>query len=121
MKKYLTYPNLIRTGLASVFLANSLIAFFAPSEFVELIEKSFVINFLPVSAETFVSFIGINDAMVALLLFFGVGTFYTAVWATIWLSVVMLVRGEPLEILEEIGFLFMAIALAINHKHYGQS
>ena len=118
MKKYLTYPYLIRIGLAAVFLANSLIAFFAPSEFIELIEKSFLTNLLPVSAYVFVLFIGINDAAVALLLFLGISTSRAAVWATLWLFGVMLVRGEPLEILEETGFLFMAIALAINYKRY---
>ncbi len=118
MNSYLTYPRLIRIGLALVFLANSLIAFFTPSEFVELIEQSFVINFLPVSVETFVVFIGINDAAVALLLFSGVGTWYVAVWASLWLVGVMLVLGEPLEILEEAGFLFMAVALAVNRTRH---
>ena len=116
MKKYFTYSCLIRFGLATVFLANSLIAFFMPSEFTELIEKSFLANLLPIGADTFVLFIGINDAAVALLLFFGIGTLYASAWATLWIFGVMLVRGEPLEILEEAGFLFMAIALVMNHK-----
>lgn len=118
MKKYLTYPNLIRIGLALVFLANSLTAFFASSEFVELIEQSFLANFLPGSADRFVTFIGVNDAVVALLLFSGVGTVYTATWATLWIFGVMLVRSEPLGILEETGFLVMAIALAVNRRRY---
>lgn len=118
MKKYLTYPYLIRFGLALVFLANSLTAFFAPPEFIELIENSFVANLLPVSVETFVVFIGLNDALVALLLFLGIGTRRMAIWAILWLLGVMVVRGEPLEILEEVGFLFMAIALAVNKRRY---
>lgn len=116
MKKYLTYPHLVRIGLALVFLANSLIAFFTPSEFIELIENSFVANLLPVSTEIFVVFIGINDGIVALLLFFGIATFRAAAWAALWLFGVMVVRGEPLEILEEAGFLFMAVALTVNNK-----
>lgn len=116
MKKYLIYPNIIRIGLALVFLANSLTAFFAPSEFVELIEKSFLVNLLPVSADMLVTFIGINDAIVAFLLFWGLGVSYTAIWATLWLLGAMAIRGEPLEILEEAGFLFMALSLAVNQK-----
>lgn len=115
-KPHIDSMFLVRIGLALVFSANSLIAFFAPSEFIELIEKSFIMNLVPVSAETFIVFIGLNDAAVALLLFFGIGAFPAAVWATLWILGVMAVRGEPLEILEEAGFLFMAIALIVNNK-----
>ncbi len=116
MKTFLTYPNLIRIGLALAFLANALTAFFAPSEFIELIEKSFFVNLLPVSAGVFVAAIGINDALVALLLFLNIRVRSIAAWAALWIIGVMLVRGAPLDILEESGFLFMALSLAINNK-----
>ncbi len=108
--------TLIRIGLGLVFLANALTAFFAPSEFIELTEKSFLINILPVSASAFVVGIGINDTLVAILLFLNLGKRSVAMWATIWLVGVMIVRGTPLNILEESGFLFMAIALVSNNN-----
>lgn len=116
MSKPLTRSNLIRIGLALVFLANALMVFFAPSEFIELIEKSFLVNLLPVSTGTFVIIIGINDALIAAFLFLGAGIRRVAIWASIWIIGVMFVRGAPLEIMEEAGFLFMAIALAVNNK-----
>lgn len=114
MKKVLTYPFLIRIGLALAFLANALTAFFAPAEFTDLISGSFVANILPVAVKTFVVMIGVNDLIVALLLFFGISVRRTAIWAAIWIIGVMIVRGAPLDILEEFGFLFMAISLILD-------
>lgn len=101
----------IRIGLALVFLASALTAFLDPSEFTELIEKSFVINFLPVSAALFVFGIGINDALVATFLIMKPAWKWVPIWAAFWLLGVFIVRAAPLEILEESGFLFMALAL----------
>ncbi|QQG38262.1 MAG: hypothetical protein HYS26_01795 [Candidatus Kaiserbacteria bacterium] len=117
MKKLLSVPpmTLIRIGLALVFLANSITAFVYPSEFIELIEASFVAGILGlvgVSPALFVVGIGFNDAIVAALLFLNRGRVIASVWASLWLVAVLLVRGEPLEILEESGFLLMALALA---------
>lgn len=111
--------NLIRIGLALVFLANSLTAFFAPSEFIELIEKSFLINILPISPALFAVIIGINDALVAILLLFNFGKRWIPIWAALWIIGVMAVKGVSLETLEESGFLFMALALTINNQKYG--
>ena len=108
------YQFLIRVGLAFAFLANALIAFFAPAEFTDIISGSFVANILPVAVKTFVIVIGINDMFVALLLFFDVNVRRTAIWAAIWIIGVMMVRGAPLDILEEFGFLFMAISLILD-------
>ncbi len=107
--------TIVRVGLGLVFLANSLAAFSAPAEFVELVEKSFVANFLPISITAFVTIVGINDALVATLLFSGIGRKWIAWWASLWLIGVLVVRAAPLEILEESGFLFMALALIINN------
>ena len=67
MKNLFTFPFIIRIGLACVFLANSLMAFLAPSEFQELVSNSAVVSLLPVSVATFVTFIGFSDGIVALL------------------------------------------------------
>ncbi len=113
MKKFLTFPVLIRIGLACVFLANSLIAFLAPSEFQDLVSGSFVANLLPVSVATFVMFIGVNDLVVAILLFLGWRTSRVAVYATAWLTGVTVVIGVfSLDALEHLGFIAMALALA---------
>ena len=118
MNKFLTYNFLIRFGLGIIFLANSLTAFFAPSEFIEFINNSFVANLLPIRPEIFVPLvIGLNDSIVALLLFFGIATRRVGVWAFIWLIGVMVVIASPLDVLEHAGLLFMALALILGNKY----
>lgn len=117
MKKFLTYNFLIRFGLGIIFIANALVAFFAPTEFVEVIENSFVANFLPISPEAFVPIVvGLNDSIVGLLLISGFATRRVAVWATLWLVAVMLVIGNPFDALEHAGLLFMGLALMLGDK-----
>lgn len=117
MKKYVTAPFLIRIGLACVFLANSLIAFLAPSEFQELVSGSFLANILPVSVATFVTFIGINGFCVAVLLFLGWHTSRVAMYATAWMvGVIAVMDVFSLETLEHLGFLSMTLALAMQRE-----
>ena len=117
MKRSLTFPFLIRIGLACVFLANSLTAFFAPSEFQDLVSNSFVLNIVPVSAATFVAFIGVNDLIVAILLFLGWRTSCVAKYATAWMIGVIAVIGViSLDALEHLGFLSMTVALAVHRS-----
>ena len=104
----------IRIGLALVFLANSLTAFFAPQEFTELVGASFVSNFLPISVAALVLIIGINDLLVAILVASNKLQKYVLLWAMLWLIGVMVVTGEPLGILEHLGFFSMALALWLN-------
>lgn len=118
MNKFLNYNFLIRFGLGIIFLANSLVAFFAPSEFIELINNSFVSNLIPLRPEVFVPLvIGLNDGIVALLLFFGIATRRVGLWAFIWLVGVMIVVANPLDVLEHAGLLFMALALVLGKKY----
>lgn len=113
MRKFLTFPFLIRIGLACVFLANSLTAFFDPGEFQDLVSGSFVAGLLPISVASFVTGIGFNDLAVAVLLFCGWRTSYVATYATAWLTGVIVVIGAlSLDALEHLGFLSMSIALA---------
>lgn len=113
MKNFLTFPIVIRIGLACVFLANSLTAFLMPDEFQELVSNSFLAGILPVSAATFVTFIGYNDLVVAILLFIGWRTARVATYATAWLvGVIAVIGAVSLDALEHLGFLAMAIALA---------
>lgn len=97
---------MIRFGLGIIFIANSLMAFFAPTEFIELIKNSFVVNFLPIRPEIFVPIvIGLNDSIVGLFLFSGFAIRSVAIWAMVWLIGVILVIGSPLEVLEHSGLL----------------
>lgn len=122
MKKILNYHHIIRYGLGLIFIANALVAFFAPTEFVEIIKNSFIANFLPINLETFAGIIiGFNDAIVGLLLISGFATRRVAIWATIWLVGVMVTIGNPFDILEHIGILFMSVALAIDDKYLNKN
>ena len=117
-EKFLNYHHIIRYGLGLIFIANALVAFFAPAEFVEIIKNSFIVNFLPISPAIFVGVIvGLNDAIIGLLLIGGFATRRVAIWATIWLVGVMITIGSPFDILEHIGILFMSVALAIDDKY----
>lgn len=112
MKKYLTFPFLIRIGLGCAFLSQALVAFTEPSEFQELISASLLSGFLPISAAAFVTIIGINDLIVALLLFTGWRTHRVAVWAAFWIVGVIVVIGiVSIDALEHLAFYAMALAL----------
>lgn len=116
MKKLLSYPVLIRFGLACIFLANSIIAFTAPAEFTELITGSFVTSIIPLSVASIVTLIGINDMIVTLLLLSGWKSQKVGTWATIWIIAVIFIIGPiTLDSLEHLAFLSMAVALA-SHK-----
>ena len=113
MKKFITFPFVIRIGLACVFLANSLIAFLSPSEFQDLVSHSFVAGLLPISVSAFVTFIGFNDLTMAILLSVGWRTSRVATYAIAWLLGTILVIGVvSLDALEHLGFIAMALALA---------
>ncbi len=115
MNKFASYSFLTRFGLGIIFLANALTAFFAPAEFTELINNSFVASLLPIRPEVFVPLvIGLNDSIVALLLFFGVATRRVALWALIWLIGVTIVVGRSFDALEHIGLLFVTLTLILG-------
>lgn len=117
MKNLFTFPFLIRIGLALVFLANSLIAFLAPSEFQDLVSNSFIAGLLPISVAAFVVCIGFNDLIVSLLLFSGWRTARVAMYATAWITGVIFVIGVfSLDALEHLGFIAMAVTLATARR-----
>jgi hypothetical protein len=119
MRRYLTFPYIVRIGLACVFLANSLTAFLAPSEFQDLVSQSFLAGLLPISAASFVVFIGFNDGLVALVLLTGWHTARVAAYASLWFVGVILVIGAvSLDALEHLGFLAMSIALVMRGEHW---
>ena len=118
MKKYFTFPSIVRIGLACVFLANSLTAFLEPSEFQDLISGSFLAGLLPMSVATFVTCIGFHDLLIAVLLFVGWRTSRVAAYASLWLTGVIVIIGvATLDALEHLGFLSMSLALAMRGKN----
>jgi len=117
MNKLLSHSFLLRFGLACAFLVNSLAAFLSPDDFKDTISGSFVLKILPVSAAAFVTFIGVNDLLVAILLLAGWKVSKVAIWASIWIIGVILVGGIwSLDALEHLAFLSLAVAIAIHEK-----
>ena len=116
MKDYFTFKHLVRYGLGIVFIAHGLAALFAPAEFIELLQNSFVSGLLPVDPETFVKVVvTLNDTIVGLLLMGGIRLRVVALWATLWLIGVMVVIGDSLfEVLEHVGIVLVAVALIIE-------
>ncbi|MCL4358581.1 MAG: DoxX family membrane protein [Patescibacteria group bacterium] len=122
MNKYLNYNFLIRAGLGLIFIANALTAFFAPADFIEIIKSSFVANILPFNPAIFAHIIiGLNDSIVGLLLIVGIATRRVAVWATIWLIGVMIVIGNPLEIMEHSGLLLLSATLVLGDQYLNKN
>jgi len=89
--KKINLSYLLSIGLALTFLATSLTAFLHPNDFKELIQNSFVfsktLDFIPF----FVTFIGINDLLIAILLVTKLLPKIAAWWATLWVLSVILV------------------------------
>ncbi len=103
-------PIIITVGLALVFFANSYAAWFAPDEFRDILQHSFLQS---LGVDNLVKFIGISDGLVALLLLLGKARKLVAFYAAVWLIGVILV-SRPIEvpnIFEHLGFLAMAIYL----------
>ena len=84
-------------------------------DFKEIISGSFLAKILPVSLGAFVMFIGVNDAVVALLLLINWKVSKVAIWASVWIVGVILVLGVlSLDALEHVAFLCMALALTVH-------
>lgn len=112
--------TIIRIGLAFAFLANALTAFISPQDFMDLLSASFIHNLIPIASPLFVFLIGINDMLVAVLLFSG-GKRARVIewWAIVWLAGVLAIKateGSYLDSLEEIAFVAMALALTMQPK-----
>ncbi|MDD4989203.1 MAG: hypothetical protein PHV42_02155 [Candidatus Pacebacteria bacterium] len=115
MKKLLTHSFLLRLGLACAFLANSLTAFLSPDDFKDAVSGSFVLKIIPVSAAAFVTFIGISDGIVAILLVLGKKVSWVALYASLWIVGVILVTGVmTFDALEHVAFLSLAVAIAMH-------
>jgi hypothetical protein len=107
--------TIIRLGLACVFLANGLAALFAPQEFKDLIEGSFILHWFSVSVAAFLWFIGINNILIAILLSLNKYSKIVAAWAMLWIIAATIVTQDIPGILEHVGFFSMALALWVSN------
>ncbi len=97
---------LFRLGLSSFFLINSLAAWFAPSEFLELLGANSLASSIA-DPSFWVYIIGINDGLLFLLILLGKWNKIIATWAGLWVALVMYVtfREGTEELVEHIGVL----------------
>ena len=106
--------TILRVGLAAVFLANGLEAFFDPQDFADVLGGSFISQLVPFQIAAAVLLIGFHDTLMSVLILGNVAKKYVLGWACLWLIGVMIVIAEPLDILEHVGFLTMAVVLWMN-------
>ncbi len=97
---------LFRLGLSSFFLINSLAAWFAPSEFLELLGGNALASAIAVP-QFWVYVIGINDGLLFLLILSGRWNRKIAIWASLWvLAVIYVTTSEGYAgLIEHIGVL----------------
>jgi len=107
--------QLIRIGLSAVFFANALTAIFNPGEFTEFLEGSFLGTIIPSAIA--LKLIIVNDSLLALLILLSrKWRWQIFAWAIAWITAALAVLGRPIEILEELAFLFMALALFFHAR-----
>ncbi len=109
--------TILRTGLALVFLANALVAWFSPQEFADLIGGSFIVNIFPaIPVSALVTLVLINDSLLALIFLFNFKKImkYALAWASIWIILVILVIWQPMDALEHLGFLAISVVLFLE-------
>lgn len=114
LKKLKSYrPWLFRIGLSSFFLANSVTAWVASDEFRELIDQNKLTSAIG-HPDLLLKLIGINDALLFLLIVSGKFRKLAVAWGVAWLIAVIYVSGfwNP-EFIEHLGVL----ALLIYYAH----
>lgn len=108
---------LLRTGLGAFFLTNSIAAWTGGDEFKEIINGHAWLTRLA-SADVFVKIIGVNDALLFLLLVSGKYRKYAAIWGMIWISSVIFLTGFAMpDTIERLGImLILAYYAMTDHK-----
>ncbi len=105
-----TLDFLFRLGLSSFFLINALAAWFSPNEFLELLGMNPLASSLA-SPQFWVYVIGVNDAVLFLLILSGRWSRGIAIWAGLWvLAVIYVTISEgSAELIEHIGVLSLIL------------
>ncbi len=101
---------LFRFGLSIVFLLNSLTAWFLPSEFLELLKNNPFASAIA-NPQFWIYIIGINDAILFLLILSGRWRRTIAIWAALWMIAVIYVTISEgvIEFIGHIGVLSFII------------
>jgi len=104
--KIFTGDFIFRLGLSIFFLTNSLAAWFSPDEFLELLKTNLLASAIA-NPPFWIYVIGINDALLFLFILSGRWRKYIAVWASLWIILVMYVTVPEgaIEFIEHIGIL----------------
>ncbi len=112
-----TLDFLFRLGLSSFFLINSLTAWFSPAEFIDLLQVNSFTSIV-VSPQLLVYFIGINDALLFLLILSGRWRKEIAIWAGLWIIVVIYIAISEgtMEFIGHIGILSFILYYYFNFK-----
>lgn len=111
-----------RLGLSGIFLTSSLTAWFAPDEFIELLEHN-QLALAIASPEQLVSLIGLNDFLLFGLILSGKWRKLVAAWAILWLLIVIYVTGfrtpefiEHLAILSLVTYHYLSSVMSRSSK-----
>lgn len=100
---------LFRLGLSSVFLVNSLTAWFSPTEFIDLLKSNSLVSAIA-SPDFWIPLIGINDGLLFLIILLGRWHKVVAVWAAFWVIAVIYVTGFGVtEFIEHAGLLSLIV------------
>lgn len=110
MFKPLDKDYLLRLGLALGFLANGLAGLLTPNEIKSIIEQSLIFGRIVNLIPFFPFFIGLNDSLLCLLILFKVFPKIVAIWATLWITGVILVVLS--------SFSFEGLLAAYEHAAY---
>lgn len=98
-------PWLFRIGLSSFFLVNSVIAWTASNEFKDLLSSNRLTSIIG-HPDLLLKLIGINDALLFLLILSGKFRKLAVVWGIAWLVAVIYVTGFwSTDFIEHLGVL----------------
>lgn len=113
-----TIDLFFRLGLSSVFLVNSLTAWFSSNEFVELLKNNLLASAIA-NPEFWVRVIGINDGLLFLFILSGRWRRVIALWAALWLVIVIYMTGfEAMEFIEHAGVLSLIVYYYFTFKQF---
>jgi uncharacterized membrane protein YphA (DoxX/SURF4 family) len=112
---------ILRLFLAGTFAAQSIRAFSYQPDFLRLVGESPLLMFDFLTPVMFLTFVGIFDIVLAILLFGGIAVRAAAIHGFIWICIVMansLIIGRIIETVDSVGYLggLMVLIIWSNNK-----
>ncbi len=91
--------RLFRFGFAGVFLINAVVAWLQPDDFLNLMEKSLVMNWLP-GLEWLIPVITINDLLIAVVILAAPKRYrpYVYAWVGLWFLAITVIKLTALNV-----------------------